>query len=109
MLPLSLFEIINAVIPNKKNIFSIAASVAYIATVSINGIKTLLDNCLTAFFIKGKPVFNNRSRNLPKNPLDCIISGNGVFDDFILPDEPFPKALRSLETCVLVNNNLGEK
>ena len=28
---------------------------------------------------------------------------------FILADEPFAKALRSLETSVLVNNNLREK
>ena len=28
------------------------------------------------------------------------------FDNFILADEPFVKALQSLETCVLVNKNL---
>ena len=31
------------------------------------------------------------------------------FDNFILADEPFAKALRSFETCVLVNNNLCGK
>ena len=31
------------------------------------------------------------------------------FDDFILAEEPFAKALWSLETCVLVNNNLCGK
>ena len=31
------------------------------------------------------------------------------FDKFLYTDEPFAKALRSLETCVLVNNNLCEK
>ena len=30
----------------------------------------------------------------------------GVFDNFILAEELFAKALRSFETCVLVNNNL---
>ena len=28
------------------------------------------------------------------------------FDNFILADEQFAKALRSFETCALVNNNL---
>ena len=31
------------------------------------------------------------------------------FNNFILADEPFKKALRSFETCVLVNNNLCGK
>ena len=31
------------------------------------------------------------------------------FDNFIFADEPFPKSLPSLETCVLVNDNLGGK
>ena len=31
------------------------------------------------------------------------------FDNLILADEPFAKALRSLETCVVVNNNLCGK
>ena len=34
---------------------------------------------------------------------------NRVYNNFILADEPFAKALRSLETCVLVNNNLCGK
>ena len=32
-----------------------------------------------------------------------------VFENFILADEPFPKALQIFETCVLVNNNLCRK
>ena len=32
-----------------------------------------------------------------------------VLVKFILADQPFSKALQSLETCVLVNNNLGGK
>ena len=31
------------------------------------------------------------------------------FDNFILADELFPKALRSLKTCLLVSNNLWGK
>ena len=32
-----------------------------------------------------------------------------VLVKFILADQPFSKALQSLETCVLVNNNLNGK
>ena len=32
-----------------------------------------------------------------------------VFDNFILADEPFAKALRNFETCVLINKNLCGK
>ena len=31
------------------------------------------------------------------------------FDNFVFADEPFAKALPSLETCVLANDNLGGK
>ena len=33
----------------------------------------------------------------------------GVFDNFILVDEPFAKALQSFKICVLVNKNLCRK
>ena len=39
-----------------------------------------------------------------KSSLLCYFM-HWVFDNFLLADEPFPKALRSHETCVLVNNN----
>ena len=65
----------------------------------------LIDAC----FIKGNPVFSNGPESLPKNPPDCPISCNWVFDNFILAEELFAKALWSFETCVLVNNNLWEK
>ena len=39
------------------------------AAVNTNGIKTLLANCFSTFFIDYKPVFNND----PRNPPDCII------------------------------------
>ena len=38
-----------------------------------------------------------------------IILCNSVFDNFISAEEVFAKALRSFETCVLVNNNLCGK
>ena len=40
---------------------------------------------------------------LPKT----LILWDWVFDNFILAEEPFAKALRSLETCVFVNNNFS--
>ena len=83
-------------------------SLADTAAVNPNGIKTLLANGLRTFPIKGNPVFNNGPKSLPKTP-DCPILCNWVFDNFILVDETFEKALRSLETYVLVNNNLRGK
>ena len=45
----------------------------------------------------------------PRIPSDYIILENWVFKNFILADEPFAKALRIFENCVLVNNNLCGK
>ena len=41
----------------------------------------------------------------PKTPPDRPLLCNWVFSYFILADEPFAKALQSLKTSVLVNNN----
>ena len=81
-------------------------SVADAAVVNPNGIKTLLANGLNTFSIKGNPVFNIGPKGLPKNPFDCFIWCNWFFDNFILAEELFAKAL---QTCVLVNNNLCAK
>ena len=51
----------------------------------------------------------NDPKSLTKNPLDCPILCNWIFYNFILDEELIAKALRSLETCVLVNNNLWGK
>ena len=59
--------------------------------------------------VLGYPIFSYGKNILPKNSPDCHITCNWVFDNFILAEEPFPKALQSLETCVLVNNNLYGK
>ena len=61
-------------------------------------------NDLSTFYIKEKTAFSNGPRSLPKNHPDCSISECRVFDDFILTDGPFGKALQSLKTCELVNN-----
>ena len=106
----SSFEIINVVQADPKVFFRIAASFADNAAVHPNGIKILLaSNGLSTFFIKGKPSFSNGPKILPKNHPDCPILCNSVFDNFILADETFAKTLGSLETCVLVNNNLCGK
>ena len=76
------------------------------AAVNPNGIKTLWSNGLSTFPIKGNPVFSNGHEILPKNPTDCPILCNWVFGNFILTNEPFAKALRSFESCILVNNNV---
>ena len=55
--------------------------------------------------MNGNPVFSNGPNNLLRNPPDCIIFDNGLFDNFILVDESFAKALRRFETCMLVSNN----
>ena len=64
---------------------------------------------MSSFFIKGIPGFSNGPKSLPRDPPDCPILYNLTIDNFILAEELFAKALQSLETCVLVNNNLGRK
>ena len=91
-----------------KHFLWIAASVADSGAVNLDGIKTLLANGFSTFFIKGKPVFSNGSRSLPKNPPDCPTLCKWDFDNFKLADS-FGEALRSFKTCVLVNNNLCGK
>ena len=44
-------------------------------------------------------------RNFP----NCIIFDNWVFENFILVNEPFSKALLVLKTCALINKNLWGK
>ena len=46
---------------------------------------------------------------LNRNPADFIILDKWVFENFILADERFAKALRIFETFVSVNNSLLEK
>ena len=64
---------------------------------------------LDTFSIKGNPVFSNGLKGLTNYPPDCPILFNWVFNNFILAEEFFAKALRSLDTCVLANNNLSGK
>ena len=87
----------------------IAASVADAAAVIPNGFKALLTNGLSTFPIKHNPAFSNGPKSLPRNPPYCPILCNWLFDNFILTDETFGEALRSLETSVLVNSNICRK
>ena len=67
------------------------------AAVNPNGIKTLLANGLSTFFIKDKPAFSNDSRCLPENPPYWPIPENWLFDDFMLADVPSAKSWQSLK------------
>ena len=102
-------KIVNVVIPDSKIFLWIAVSVADAPAVNPNSIKILLANGFTTFFIKGKPVFSNGPRSLPRNPPDYTIWDNCFFNNFILADELFAKSLWSLENCVLVKNNFCAK
>ena len=93
-----------------KHVFMNSCICGWCCCCKLNGIKTLLANDISAFPIKGKPFFSNSpSKRPPKNPPDCPILCNWVFDNFILTEELFSKFLRSLGSCVLVNNNLWGK
>ena len=93
------------VITDAKIFFSIAASVAHAAAFNPNDIKKHSVDGLSTFFIKGKLVFGNGPKSLPKKSPDCPILWNFVFDNFVLPEEPFAEVLRSLRTCELFNIN----
>ena len=81
-----------------------SCTVADAAAVKPNDIKTLSANGLNTFRIKDNPVFHNVPKSLPKNPPDFHILCNWDFDNFVLADQSFAKALRSFKTCVLVNS-----
>ena len=53
---------------------------------------------LSTFSLKGKSVFSNVPKILPKNPPNCTISNSLVFHTFSLADDLFAKALGILET-----------
>ena len=91
--------------PDSNIFWWIAASVADAAAINPNGIKTLLAIGLSTIPIKGNQGFSNGPKSLPKNPPDCPILCNWVFDNFILAEELLGKTLQSFESCVLVNNN----
>ena len=109
MSSISSFDILSVVIPDPKIILWIPASAADAAAVNPNGIKALLANGLFIFFVNGNPGFSNEPRSLLRNPPDCIILNNWVFDNLISVDELFAKAYKRFTTCLLVNNNWCEQ
>ena len=106
---LSIWNFFNAVIPDPKIVFWIVASCADTAVVNPKSIRTLLVRGLRTFFIKGKPVLSNGPRSLPKSARTFTTPGSWVFHKFMLGDELFTKTVRSLETCLSVNDNLCGK
>ena len=72
MIFISSFEIISAEMPDPKNFFWMAASVADAAAVNPNDAETLLVNNLCTFFINGKPAVINGLSNL-RNPPSWIV------------------------------------
>ena len=61
---------------------------------------------IITFPIKGNPVFIYGTKSLLRNtPILC----NRVFDNYVSAEKLFAKALRSFETCVLVNKSLCRK
>ena len=58
---------------------------------------------MRTFFIEVKQVFINGLRCLPRNSSNCTILDSWVFDNSILSDELFAKALQNLETRITVN------
>ena len=82
----------------------IRTSAADAAAVNPSGINTLLANGVITFFIKGNPVFSNGPSNLPKNPPDCILFDNWVFENLMSTDELLENALRMLKICLSINN-----
>ena len=98
---ISSFEIITEVIHDPNILLWIAASVAAAAAaVNPNGIKTFLANGLSTFPIKGNPVFSSGHKSLHKNPPDCPILCNWVFDNLVLAEELFAKASASRNLCI---------
>ena len=91
-----------------KTFFWITASVADVAVINPDGTNMLIVNGLSAFPIKDKTVFSNEPRSLSRNPLKCIILDDWVFENVILANKTFAKALQIFETCVLVNNFCGK-
>ena len=60
-------------------------------------VKSFFANGVITFLIKGKPVLSNEPKSLLRNLLDCIILDSWIFDDFILADGLFAKALQTYQ------------
>ena len=95
--------------PESRIFLLIPATAADAAAFNSNGIKTLLANGWNTFFINAKSTFIKNSRGLPWNPPGSIILNIWVFDNFVLTDRLFAKALQRFASCVLVSNGVSGK
>ena len=69
---ISLFDIISVVVPDLKIFLWNLASAVEVTVVNPNGIKKLLFNGVSTFFINGKLTFINGQRSLRRNPSNFI-------------------------------------
>ena len=97
---LSLFKNYQCCACQMENFLWITVSAADAVAVNPSGIKILLANGLSLFFINGKTVFNNGPRSPPRIPPDCIILDSWHFDSLILADKLLANAIGSFETCL---------
>ena len=79
--------------------FWIAATVADAAIVHPNGIRTLLANGVSPFFINGKSAFINGANSIPRNSPNCTILDKCVFDNFSLAYESIKKSKHWFHLC----------
>ena len=100
---ISSFHLTDALAPDAKIFFWIHASAANASAVNYNGIKTLLVYGVSTFSINGKSNFIYEPASLPKNSPHSIILESWAFDNFLLADRLFAKALQRLETFLLAN------
>ena len=82
-------------------------SAANATAVKPSGIKIHSTNNLCTYFINGKPNFVN-IQNLPRNPLDCSVLESSVFDNFVVANKLFAKALQSFRTSLAVSYSQQE-
>ena len=95
MSSISLFDIISVIVlllPDPKIFYVFLHLLLMVlqfdgAAVNPKGIKMLLANGLITIFINDNPVFSNGPSNLPKNPPNCIILDNQVFNNLISVDK----------------------
>ena len=85
--------------PDPNIFFWIAATVADAAIVHPNGIRTLLANGVSLFFINGKSTFINGPRSIPGNSPNCTMLDKRVFDNFSLAYESIKKSKYWFHLC----------
>ena len=91
---ISSFEINNAAVPDPKILFWISVPVAYNAAVNSNGIKTLLTNAASAFFINGKLFVTNGFKKL-------IDSSSSLVTVLVFPFNKIPLFSKDWSTFIM--------